>query len=100
MFSKDFLSKLRNLNSFYKFRCTISSRHILPKLVNVNDGGELSLVIVNCDQFILAEDDQIEADGLEHAVVVVFALRSLQVVRDGDGASVFAGLDVKEKHLL
>ncbi len=67
-----------------------------PKLVNVDDRGELSLVVMNCDQLVLIKDDQVEADGLEHAGAIFLPYGSLHVVRDGNGAHVLARFDVKE----
>jgi hypothetical protein len=81
---------IKLLSLFFKFT------KFSPKLVNVDDRGELSLVIVNCDQLVLVKEDQVEADGLEHAGAIFLPYGPLHVVRDGNGARVLARFDVKE----
>ena len=42
-----------------------------PELVDIEDSGETSLVVVYGDQLVLVEDEEAQPGLLEHAVLLV-----------------------------
>ncbi len=79
---------------------TVWLRTYSPELVYVQNRGKTALVVMHRDQLVLVEQEEAEPRLLEHAILLLLALSTLQVGGDLYGTQVAAGPHVEEGEAL